>query len=393
MKVLITGGAGFIGSHVGRQLLDAGHQVTIVDNLSRGHLDAVDSRAHFVQADLADVETLTHALAGHDAVIHMAALIEVSESVSDPLLFAQNNIVNSVRLAEAMRSAGVKKIVFSSSATVYGVPKRLPILEDDPTIAFNPYGATKLAMEACLSAYHFSFGFDVILLRYFNPYGPGERHQPETHAIPNFIRAALEGRPIPLYWKGEQVRDFIYIDDLAAAPYPGAGTVRPPGVQRWHRERGQDHRRGQSDRAYLGQKSANRGPRRARRRRAGELRLLPQDQPRRRLAAAGRPRRGFAPHDRVLQPAISGYSQLKPPRCRSNASAMPMAAAEAINGIVLSPKRTSAIAAPTRISPVGRSTTADRVSKTPAPTIVPITAAFVPLRNARAISDPRIRSR
>ena len=97
------------------------------------------------------------------------------------------------------------------------MPKRLPILEDDPTIAFNPYGATKLAMEACLSAYHFSFGFDVILLRYFNPYGPGERHQPESHAIPNFIRAALEGRPIPLYWNGEQVRDFIYIDDLAAA--------------------------------------------------------------------------------------------------------------------------------------------------------------------------------
>ena len=217
MKVLLTGGAGFIGSHVGRQLLDAGHQVTIVDNLLRGHVDAVDPRARFVQADLADVETLTAALAGHDAVIHMAALIEVSESVSDPLLFAQNNIVNSVRLAEAMRSAGVKKIVFSSSATVYGVPKRLPILEDDPTIAFNPYGATKLAMEACLSAYHFSFGFDVILLRYFNPYGPGERHQPETHAVPNFIRAALEGRPIPLYWKGEQVRDFIYIDDLAAA--------------------------------------------------------------------------------------------------------------------------------------------------------------------------------
>lgn len=217
MKVMITGGAGFIGSHVGRQLLDAGHQVTIVDNLLRGHLEAVDPRARFVRVDLADVDALTEALAGHDAVIHMAALIEVSESVSDPLLFAQNNIVNSVRLAEAMRSAGVNKIVFSSSATVYGVPKRLPILEDDPTIAFNPYGATKLAMEACLSAYHFSFGFDVILLRYFNPYGPGERHQPETHAIPNFIRAALEGRPIPLYWRGEQVRDFIYIDDLARA--------------------------------------------------------------------------------------------------------------------------------------------------------------------------------
>ena len=173
MKVLLTGGAGFIGSHVGRQLLDAGHQVTIVDNLLRGHVDAVDPRAHFVQADLADVDALTEALAGHDAVIHMAALIEVSESVSDPLLFAQNNIVNSVRLAEAMRSAGVKKIVFSSSATVYGVPKRLPILEDDPTIAFNPYGATKLAMEACLSAYHFSFGFDVILAPLLQSLRPG----------------------------------------------------------------------------------------------------------------------------------------------------------------------------------------------------------------------------
>ena len=247
MRLLITGGAGFIGSHVGRQLLDAGHQVTIVDNLSRGHLDAVDPRAQFVRADLADVEALTDALAGHDAVIHMAALIEVTESVSDPLLFAQNNIVNSVRLAEAMRAAGVEKIVFSSSATVYGVPKRLPILEDDPTIAFNPYGATKLAMEACLSAYHFSFGFDVILLRYFNPYGPGERHQPETHAIPNFIRSALEGRPIPLYWKGEQVRDFIYIDDLARAHTDVLGLSRPPGLQRWHRGRSEDNRRSQSD--------------------------------------------------------------------------------------------------------------------------------------------------
>ncbi len=217
IKVLIPGGAGFIGSHVGRLLLDAGHQVTVLDNLSRGHRDAVDRRAGFVQADLADIPAVTAALGGHDAVIHMAAFIEVNESVANPLLFAENNIMNSVRLCEAMRTAGVKKIVFSSSATVYGVPKRLPIQEDDPTVAFNPYGATKLAMEACLSAYHYSFGFDVILLRYFNPYGPGERHQPESHAIPNFILAALEGRPVPLYWKGEQVRDFIYIDDLARA--------------------------------------------------------------------------------------------------------------------------------------------------------------------------------
>jgi UDP-glucose 4-epimerase len=148
----------------------------------------------------------------------MAAFIEVARSVKEPLVFAENNIMNSVRLLEGMRRADVGKIVFSSSATVYGTPERLPIRETDPLGAqSNPYGASKVATEAFVATYHQLFGMDAVVLRYFNPYGPNELHDPETHAIPNFIKAALAGRPIPLYWKGEQIRDFIYVEDLARA--------------------------------------------------------------------------------------------------------------------------------------------------------------------------------
>lgn len=218
MKILVTGGAGFIGSHVTKLLLDEGHLVTIVDNLSKGFLDLVDKRANFIKADILDQQKLEEVLPKHDAVIHMASLIEVGESVKKPVEFSKNNILGTVTLLEAMKNAGVKKIIFSSSACVYGVPKKLPITETDPLgEQENPYGITKITMEQLCTLYHRLHGFDVILLRYFNPYGPRELHQPETHAIPNFVKAALNKTPIPLFWKGEQVRDFIYIDDLASA--------------------------------------------------------------------------------------------------------------------------------------------------------------------------------
>ncbi|HET6615166.1 MAG TPA: NAD-dependent epimerase/dehydratase family protein, partial [Dehalococcoidia bacterium] len=157
-------------------------------------------------------------LRGHDAVIHMAAFIEVARSVEEPVVFAENNVVNSVRLLDAMRRAGVGKIVFSSSATVYGDPQSLPIRETDALgAASNPYGASKVATEAFAQSFPATAGIDAIILRYFNPYGPNELHDPETHAIPNFINAMLAQEAIPLYWKGEQVRDFIYVDDLARA--------------------------------------------------------------------------------------------------------------------------------------------------------------------------------
>lgn len=217
MKVLVTGGAGFIGSHVNKLLLDQGHQVTVIDDLSKGHQNLIDPRANFRQVSLDD-ESLEEILKNHDAVIHMASFIEVGESVKKPVEFAQNNIVGTAKLLEAMKNTGVKKMIFSSSACVYGKPTKLPITEDDPLgEQENPYGITKVAMEQFCKLYHTLHGFDVTILRYFNPYGPGELHQPETHAIPNFVKSALAKTPIPLFWKGEQTRDFIYIDDLAKA--------------------------------------------------------------------------------------------------------------------------------------------------------------------------------
>jgi len=218
VRVFVTGGAGFIGSHVSHALVEREHDVTVFDNLSRGRRDLLPEDAAFVQADLADEDALTEALRGHDAVIHLAGSLEVGVSVKQPVAFAENNIVNSVKLLEAMRRAGVGKIVFSSSATVYGLPERLPLREDDPLgMQANPYGATKVSVEVFLGVYHQLYDFDCVLLRYFNPYGPNELCDPETHAVPNIVRATLERRPIPLYWKGEQVRDYIYVEDLARA--------------------------------------------------------------------------------------------------------------------------------------------------------------------------------
>lgn len=218
MRVLVAGGAGFIGSSLTKILLAEQHDVTVLDNLSKGFRTLVPPDARFVEGDLRDEERLPGWLRGHDAVIQMAAFIEVGRSVQEPVLFAENNIVNSVRLLEAMHRAEVGKIVFSSSATVYGTPRRLPIREEDPLgTQSNPYGASKVSTEAFVATYNSLYGMDAIILRYFNPYGPNELHEPETHAIPNFISAVLAKKPIPLYWKGEQVRDFIYVEDLARA--------------------------------------------------------------------------------------------------------------------------------------------------------------------------------
>jgi UDP-glucose 4-epimerase len=218
LRVLVTGGAGFIGSHISRVLVEEGHDVTVLDNLSRGRRELVPENAAFVHGDLEDDEALDRALRGQDAVIHTAGYLEVAVSVERPVDFAENNVVNSVRLLEAMRRAGVNTIVFSSSATVYGVPESLPLREDAPLgMQANPYGATKVAVETFLGVYHRLYGFDCAVMRYFNPYGPNELCDPETHAVPNVVRAALERRPVPLYWQGRQVRDYIYVEDLARA--------------------------------------------------------------------------------------------------------------------------------------------------------------------------------
>jgi UDP-glucose 4-epimerase len=217
VKVLVTGGAGFIGSRIVVQLLEAGHAVTVYDNLTTGFESNIPTKARLIQGDLRDATALQEAVNGQDAVIHLAAQALVPESVADPQKAFDINLGGGQNLLEAMRKAGVKRLVHSSTAAVYGTPTKVPIAEDDLKLPINPYGATKYAFEQLLHAYHSAYGLNVVMFRYFNPYGPTEIHDPETHAIPNFIKATLTGQPIPLYAGGEHIRDFFYVDDIARA--------------------------------------------------------------------------------------------------------------------------------------------------------------------------------
>jgi UDP-glucose 4-epimerase len=205
VKVLVTGGAGFIGSRIVVQLLEAGHAVTVYDNLTTGFESNIPTKARLIQGDLRDATALQEAVNGQDAVIHLAAQALVPESVADPQKAFDINL------------GGGKRLVHSSTAAVYGTPTKVPIAEDDLKLPINPYGATKYAFEQLLHAYHSAYGLNVVMFRYFNPYGPTEIHDPETHAIPNFIKATLTGQPIPLYAGGEHIRDFFYVDDIARA--------------------------------------------------------------------------------------------------------------------------------------------------------------------------------
>lgn len=231
MKVLVTGGGGFIGSHIVSQLLDRGDEVVVFDNFSTNPKGVNYGSATIIEGDVKDTELVKKSLEGVDAVIHMASFISVEESVKNPISYLENNVLGTASVLTAMREIGVKKIVFSSSATVYGQPESLPIREDAPLSAANPYAATKIASEAICESFARTDGFEVSVLRYFNPYGPWENHQPETHVIPNFILAGLEKMPVPLYWKGEQVRDFIYVEDLAAAHIAVLGQSRAKRVE------------------------------------------------------------------------------------------------------------------------------------------------------------------
>jgi len=217
MKIFITGGAGFIGSHVTNKILDAGHEVTVYDDLSKGYLEYVDKRARFVKADLADFKTLMKAISGHDAVIHLAAESIIKASIDNPKTHLEKNINNAINLLEAIRLNGVNKIVFSSSAAVYGETGQKPVKEDAKKSPLQPYGASKYAIEVLLSAYHHSFGISSTSLRYFNVYGPRDDQLPVTRAVPNWFKATLTSRPVVLNWAGKQLRDYIFVKDVASA--------------------------------------------------------------------------------------------------------------------------------------------------------------------------------
>jgi len=231
MRVLVTGGAGYIGSVVAEELLQAGHHVVVFDNLSRGHRQAVPKNAELVVGDMADRACLDQLLRSRaiDAVMHFAALIEAGESMKAPEEFFRNNTSNALTLLEAMLAARVKRFVFSSTAALYGNPERTPIEEDDPVLPTNPYGESKLLVERMLAWFHQIHGLRYASLRYFNAAGAsrpdqGEAHQPETHLIPRILQVAL-GRaehvnifgtdyPTP---DGTCVRDYIHVCDLARA--------------------------------------------------------------------------------------------------------------------------------------------------------------------------------
>ncbi|MGH9847799.1 MAG: UDP-glucose 4-epimerase GalE [Blastocatellia bacterium] len=230
MKVLVTGGAGYIGSVVVEQLIEHGRQAVVYDNLSKGHRAAVAPDAAFVEGDLADRDRLieTFELHGIEAVIHMAASSLVGESVAQPHRYFANNVVNGHMLLDAMLHVGVKKIVFSSTAAVYGAPEAMPITEQTPPHPANPYGESKLAFEKMLRWYDEAYGMRSVSLRYFNAAGASERfgedHEPETHLIPNILQVAAgkrshvdifgEDYPTP---DGTCVRDYIHVVDLADA--------------------------------------------------------------------------------------------------------------------------------------------------------------------------------
>ena len=226
MRILVTGGAGYIGSTAVAMLLDAGYEVVVIDDLSTGHADSLPTEVKFVNGSLLSDTDLDNALEGCDAVLHFAAKSLVGESVEKPALYEQVNVGGSKALFAKMKEHGISKIVLSSTAATYGEPKRVPISENDEPAPKNPYGATKLEIDRMVAA----SGFSAISLRYFNVAGAykskigwlAERHNPETHLIPNVLRAT-EAAPVKIFgtdWPtadGTCIRDYIHVVDLIEA--------------------------------------------------------------------------------------------------------------------------------------------------------------------------------
>ena len=231
MKILVTGGAGYIGSFMVRRLLEEKYDITVLDNLERGNQQAVDNRAVFVKGDILDDRFIKSLFKddSFDCILHFAGYISMEESIKDPGLYFRNNTYGALNLIESSVKNGVKKFIFSSTAGVYGNPIKTPIPEDHPTNPTNPYGESKLMVEKILLWYSKIFGLNFVSLRYFNAAGAsldgsvGENHIPESHIIPLAIRAALQNSEFNLYGDdyktpdGTCIRDYIHVIDLVGA--------------------------------------------------------------------------------------------------------------------------------------------------------------------------------
>jgi UDP-glucose 4-epimerase len=246
MNVLVAGGAGYIGSHMIRALARAGHKVVALDNLSTGFRESVTD-GQLIVGDLRDRSLLENLLRDEriEAVMHFAASAQVGESVVNPAKYYDNNVVAACQMLQAMRATGVDKIVFSSTAAVYGAPQRIPISETDPLVPVNPYGFTKLVIERAMEDFAGAYGLAFAALRYFNASGAspdgdiGEDHDPETHLIPIVLQVALGQREHVTVFgddyptlDGTCIRDYIHVDDLCAAHLAALQRLRPgKGIQ------------------------------------------------------------------------------------------------------------------------------------------------------------------
>ncbi len=255
MRILVTGGAGYVGSHAVKWLLARGHDVWIYDNLSTGHRAAVPTD-RLIVGDLAERDRLDHALVEYrpEAVLHFAAFALVGESVRQPAKYYQNNVINTLYLLDALRRHGIGRFVFSSTCAVYGEPSIVPITEDEITKPVNPYGNTKLAVERALADFAGAYGWGVAILRYFNAAGAsadgsiGEDHDPESHLIPIVLQTALGKRsavevfgsdyPTP---DGTCIRDYIHVEDLATAHLLALEALAPGKILHCNLGTGRGH--------------------------------------------------------------------------------------------------------------------------------------------------------
>jgi len=224
LKTLVTGGAGFIGSNIVRLLLEGGHEVTVLDNLLSGYRCNLDpfSEVRFIEGDVRASGTVAQAVDGVEVIFHLAASVGNLRSIENPILDSEVNVIGTLRVLEAARSAGVRKIVHSSSAGIFGELKTLPIREDHPVEPDSPYGASKLAAEKLCLAYAKLYPLECICLRYFNVYGINQRYDAYGNAIPIFAYRMVNGLPVTIFGDGEQTRDFVNARDVAQANYKAA---------------------------------------------------------------------------------------------------------------------------------------------------------------------------
>lgn len=219
MKVLVTGGAGFIGSNICAALERAGADITVLDDLSSGHLSNLENlnRVNFIEGDIRDREAVRSAISGAEVVFHLAASVGNKRSIDHPSIDTSINVNGTLNVLEEARAAAVRKVVVSSSAGIYGELKTLPITEDHPIEPLTPYGVSKLYTEKMALAFASIYGIEAICLRYFNVYGPNQRFDAYGNVIPIFVFRALRGDPIAIFGDGSQTRDFVHVDDVVQA--------------------------------------------------------------------------------------------------------------------------------------------------------------------------------